>query len=62
MAASVEVDVLLEVELGYDIVFGCCGREGGECCVEVVDIGLVVFGVVEGHDLSADVGFKGLEM
>ena len=54
MAAGAEVEVVLEVDLRHDVVLVGGGYLGGEGCVEDVDVGLVVFGVVEGHDLSAD--------
>ena len=62
MAARAEVEVVLKMELSDDVGFvgGSCLR--GEGCVENVDVGLVVLGVVEGHDLSADLGLECLWM
>lgn len=52
MAAGVEGQCILEVQRCDDVVRGCGGGERGESCVEVVDVGLVVLGMVECHDLS----------
>ena len=60
VAAGVEFDGRLEGELGADVVGGEGGGVGGEGVVEVGDVGLVVFGVVEGHDLAGDAWFKSL--
>lgn len=61
MATRVEFDGLLDADLGWDVG----GVDGGglrcEESVEVGDVGLVVLGVVEGHDLGRDVGFQCLE-
>lgn len=62
MAATVEFDLLLEGDQGWDVLrlegrgLGC---QGG---VEVSDVGLVVFLVVDFHDLFADDGFQGLSL
>lgn len=58
VAAGIEVQGILEMQLCYDVVLGgrCC--LGGESCVQVVDVGLVVLGVVKCHDLSGDAGLE----
>lgn len=58
MSPGVEGDGFLEVQVGDDV----CGGEGAESGVEVGDVGLMVLGMVQGHDLGADLGFAGLEM
>jgi hypothetical protein len=62
VASCGEVYGALEAELGDYVAFaGGCGLRGeGE--VEVCDVGLVVLGVVEGHDLGTDVGLECLEV
>lgn len=57
VAAAVELDVREE---GY--LVGNVGgfRVGGQCVVEVVDVGLVVAIMVKGHDRLGDGGFEGL--
>lgn len=60
MPAGGEVDGALEVQLGYDVVFVGGRGLGCEGVVQVVDVRLVVLGVVEGHDLSADRRLQGL--
>lgn len=57
VATAVELDLLLEVDELGDVVCGESGGLGGEGGVEVGDIGLVVFLVVDFHDLFADDGF-----
>lgn len=61
MPAGVELDELLKVHLLGDFA-GAEGRglglQGG---VQAVDVGLVVLGVVEGHDLLGDVRLEGLD-
>lgn len=57
VATAVELDLLLEVDELGDVVCGEGGGLGGEGGVEVGDIGLVVFLVVDFHDLFADDGF-----
>lgn len=58
---NVSASVELESGLECDAVFGCrclgIGLLGG---IQTCDIGLVVLFVVEGHNLSRDVGFEGL--
>ncbi len=58
MAAGIEVDCGLEVELCDDVVFGGHSCKSSDRNVEVVDVGLMVLRVVNFHDLTADVGFK----
>jgi hypothetical protein len=48
------------VKLCDNIILTGCDGKGEQSSVEVVNVGLVVLGVVEGHDLCADVGFEGL--
>lgn len=58
VTAGIKVDSSLEVELCREIIVGGGGSLGGEGGIEIVDVGLVVFRVVEGHDLRGDVRFK----
>lgn len=62
MAPAVEIDQGLQRDGGLDVGWGGRGRErgglGGEVVV-AVDVGGVVFGVVEFHDLPGDGGFEG---
>jgi len=60
VAAGMEIDGGLEVQLCYYVVFNGCCCLGLEDSVQVGDVGLVVLGVVEGHDLCADVWFERL--
>lgn len=59
MATTVEVEErsLRSRGLGITLVLGLGESVGGS--VEAVDVGLMVLGVVELHDLSGDVGFEG---
>lgn len=59
------VDVTSSVELQRGLqrdafLWSSGPEEGGLCRVQTVHIGLVVFGVVEFHDLLRDVRFEGL--
>lgn len=57
VASGSEVDGDLKMELTNDVILACgCGL-GCQRCVEGVDVCLVVLCMVEGHDLSADLGF-----
>lgn len=60
VTSGVEANGWLEGELRRDVSLGHGCAEGGEGVVEVGDVGLVVFSVVQGHDLGGDGGFKGL--
>lgn len=56
--AGGEVDGALQVDLAHDVAL--IGGRGlrCECVVQVVDVRLVVLGVVQRHDLSADRGLQ----
>ena len=62
MAAGVERDGGLQSQLRADVVRGDGGGGGAKGVVEVGDVGLVVFGVVEGHDLLGNLGFECLQL
>lgn len=61
MAATVELDLLLQTDQGEDIV----GLSGGDLCreggIEVVDVGLVMFLVMKFHNLPGDDRLKSLK-
>lgn len=60
VAAAVEVDGWLQCDLLVDVVgLGRCGQVG-QGLVEVRDVGLMVLGVVELHDLLGDAGLERL--
>ena len=62
MPTGVELDTLLDADLGC-YVGGVHGAGlGFEEVVEVGDVGLVVLAVVEFHDLGGDVGFQRLRV
>lgn len=61
MATSVEVDRVLEVQLPHDITLGSGSGLRCERSVEIIDIGLVMLGMMEGHNLSTDCWLKGLD-
>ena len=56
VAATVELDRVGELDALGDIALGRSFLESFVCDVQVVDIGSVVFGVVELHDVGGDVG------
>lgn len=58
VAPSTEVEVVLKVNLGDDVALvGGCGLRG-KCCVQNIDICLMVLCMVQRHDLSTDVWFE----
>lgn len=61
VAACVEADRDLQVELNDDVVGGGRGGLRFQGCVEVGDVGLMVLGVVQGHDLFRNVWSQGLQ-
>lgn len=61
MTSTIEFDLLLEGYQSRDVVGLCSGSVGYERGIQVVDIGLMVFLVVDFHDLLGDDGFEGLE-
>lgn len=58
MPAAVEVDQRLQGDLRRDVRLGLRGRELFGEGVEGGYVGLVVFAVVELHDLAGDGGFE----
>lgn len=61
MSAAVEADRCLKGDLGGDVAGRNCSGIALECIVEVGHINLVVFAVVQLHDLLRDTGLKSLE-
>lgn len=59
MASSVEVDERFQSDLGRDVALGLGGLQLLDCSVVGVDVGSVVFVVVEFHYLAGDGGFEG---
>jgi hypothetical protein len=62
VSPSVEIDCVLEMELGDYIAFVGCSSLGSERCVEIIDVGLMMFGMMESHNLGADDRFQALDM
>lgn len=58
VTTTVELDSLLKLNLGKNVVGFLSSSELLEGGVKTVDVGLVVLGVVEGHDLLRDVGLQ----
>lgn len=59
VSTAVEVEEGLQRDLGGDVGFRGRGGEFLGGVVEGVDVGLVVFAVVELHDFAGDGGFEG---
>lgn len=58
VATCGEVDGDLEMELTDNVVLACSGGLRRKCCIKGVNVCLVMLRVVEGHDLSTDLGFE----
>lgn len=58
MSTTMEVDQWLKSDLCGDILLGLGRLELFGCCIEAVDICLVVVLVVELHNLAGDGGLK----
>lgn len=61
VATAVEGDGCTERDLGREVGGRHRGGLGLKGRVQIGDVGLVVLGVVELHDLAGDVGFEGLD-
>ena len=59
MTASIEFDGLHEVDVSVHITDGLCLCSLFHECVEIVDVGAMMFTVVELHLMAADAWFKG---